>query len=161
MFRDRFFQGGAVAAVLAGACLLSACATARPSVGPPAASNPRRTTGTDDLGVAGRGTPALLKLIGLHAYALDADATCQSIAEGIAEIDAVLGPDIDLEAESDQGSMPGRYAMNAVRGAIPYRWVLRLMTGADKRDRAYQAAVLTGVARRAFLKGVRKARSCP
>jgi hypothetical protein len=125
------------------------------------AGNHRRTSGTDDLGVAGREPPALLQFIGLHAYALDADATCQTIADGIAQIDSVLGPDIDLEAESNRRSMPGRYAMNAVRGAIPYRWVLRLMTGADKRDRAYQAAVLTGVARRAFLKGVRKERSCP
>ncbi len=44
---------------------------------------------------------------------------------------------------------------------LPYRGILRRLTGADKRDRARTAAVLAGMVRRAWLKGLARNANCP
>ena len=47
-----------------------------------------------------------------------------------------------------------------MRGAIPYRWVLRWMIQAGRLDRELRQAVLAGTARRGFLKGVQRGLGC-
>lgn len=113
------------------------------------------------LGLAGRSPLPILDAIGRRAYVLAPGATCQGMAEEIAALARILGPDLDEEAPEDNSHKAGRMAVGAVRGLIPYRWVVRWMVRADKRDSAFQEAMLGGVARRAFLKGVRLERGCP
>ena len=51
----------------------------------------------------------------------------------------------------------------AIRDAVglPFRGVVRRLSGAEARDRELRAYVLAGIVRRAFLKGVAQAHDCP
>ena len=54
----------------------------------------------------------------------------------------------------------GRVAQAAVGSFIPFRGLIREISGANEQERKIQAAVQAGVARRAYLKGVGEARGC-
>ena len=157
----RFLHRLAWAALLASALGLQACATTPASKTPPPEARGRGPDDGDMLGLAGRTPPPVLSAIGRRAYVPTPGADCEAMAKEIAALDQVLGPDIDQDAPEDTAHKAGRLATGAVRGLIPYRWALRWMVRADKRDSAFQEAVLGGVARRAFLKGVRLERGCP
>lgn len=156
-----------VAAAVVASLLVSACGTtqappARP--GAPAASGDHAGAvvqgGESGLGVAGAETPPVLKAIAAAPYEMKPPGDCESLAREITELDALLGPDVDILAKSDQDGAAERVIMGAVRGAIPYRWVLRWMTQASKKDRELRLAVLAATARRGYLKGVRQGLAC-
>lgn len=50
----------------------------------------------------------------------------------------------------------------AVSGALslPYRGIIRRVTGADRRERLLRRAILAGMVRRGFLKGAAHAAGC-
>lgn len=110
------------------------------------------------LGISGAKTPAALQAIVMEPYALSSPADCQAMAREITDLDGLLGPDVDILAKS--GGDGGRALGSALRGAIPYRWAMRLMTGAGRDDRRLRQAILAGTARRSFLKGVRRGQGC-
>jgi hypothetical protein len=152
--------------------LLAACAT---SPGPhPAAVQPSAAPGRSStmvrgeesgLGISGGETPPQLKAVAAAPYAAPAPADCAAIDREIGGLDALLGPDVDVladpKARAGLDDQAGQALGSAVRGAIPYRWVLRWMTGAGRLDRELRQAVLAGTARRGFLKGMRLSASCP
>ncbi|MGZ6017956.1 MAG: hypothetical protein ACXWKO_04740 [Phenylobacterium sp.] len=117
---------------------------------------------SEGLGITGPKTPAALLAIVAAPYALPSPPECAALAREIADLDALLGPDVD---NPKSGAKPEDRAASAVgsavRGAIPYRWVLRWLTGAGDRDKQLRQAILAGAARRGFLKGVSRARGCP
>ena len=45
-------------------------------------------------------------------------------------------------------------------GAIPFRGVVRKLSGAESHDRLVQSAIIAGNVRRAYLKGLGEARGC-
>lgn len=91
---------------------------------------------------------------------------CSEVTREIARLDAVLGPDVD--APPPQGGTIRRagsnMAVDALRGAttgwIPYRGVVRRLTGAEKRAEISRHAVLAGTTRRAYLKGIGQHMGC-
>lgn len=90
--------------------------------------------------------------------------SCEAMAAEIAELDAALGPDVDVKPTDGGGAdMAADLVGGAVRGALglPFRGVVRKISGAEKRDRDMARAILAGVVRRAYLKGVRAAQACP
>jgi hypothetical protein len=93
-------------------------------------------------------------------YAPPEPRSCQEVARQLAELDAILGPDVDALANGDE-DMVGEWAKGAIRGLVPYRGVVRFLTGASKKERALAAAVLAGTARRGYLKAVRESLGCP
>jgi len=111
------------------------------------------------LGISGPKTPAALQAIVAAPYALASPPDCPAMAGEIANLDALLGPDVDLLAEAQNEA--SQAFGSAMRGAIPYRWIVRLMTGAGRDDRRLRQAILAGTARRSFLKGVRRGLACP
>lgn len=148
--------------------LASGCAT-QPKPGPRGAEPgaPPRATGRSDamvtgdgggLGISGPKTPAALQGIVADPYVLPSPPDCAAMARDIAALDEILGPDVDAVAASRDAT--GDAFGSAMRGVIPYRWVMRLMTQAGRRDRDLRLAVLAGTARRAYLKGVRKGLAC-
>lgn len=153
-----------IAAALAVVALSSeACATtARP---PPVAPNvaTRQVTGEGemDLGLSGPTMPTTLRAITSAPYGLVAPPDCNALAREVAEIDRLLGPDVDIPAASDRDKMIERAFGSAMRGAIPYRWAVRWMTGAGRKDREMRNAILAATARRGYLKGVRLGLACP
>ncbi|MES2341852.1 MAG: hypothetical protein V4597_09250 [Pseudomonadota bacterium] len=98
-------------------------------------------------------------------YALDADDSCAAMAGEIAGLDAALGPDLDVDAvRTTRRTMVTRAAAGAVRRLavswIPYRGVLRTVTGAESHARKAQEAALAGAVRRAYLKGLGQRGGC-
>lgn len=93
-------------------------------------------------------------------YALQEKETCKSLSEEVAALDVALGPDLD--GSKAQGDTAGGLAGALIGGAVglPFRGIVRRVTGAEQRDRALKAAVLAGMVRRGFLKG-RASLICP
>lgn len=140
--------------VAALAAVLGACATT--GTGPPhAAAGPESSV----LGLTAPEVPKSLRLVVKSPYAPPAQETCEGLAAEIAALDAVLGPDVDAAASEDDAV--ARLASGAVRGLIPYRGVVRFVTGAGRREREMAQAVIAGSARRGFLKGVSHRLGCP
>ncbi len=86
--------------------------------------------------------------------------TCAGITAAIAELDAVLGPDMDV-VESDRDRISwGKIATSAVGSFIPFRSVVRELSGAADHKRDFQSAIYAGAVRRGFLKGIGQQKGC-
>lgn len=109
-----------------------------------AASQPLR-----DLSIVKRDIPEPLKEASTDPYASPA-GDCAAMRAEIAELDTVLGADLG-EVTASKGSLVTDAVKSAV--SLPFSGIIRRLTGAHKRDQAYEDAVIAGVARRAFLKG--------
>jgi hypothetical protein len=163
----------AAPAVLALALLASACATTSGSkpAGTAHAEAPRGRSGDmvsgeeSGLGVTGAETPPALRTVAAAPYALPTAVDCAALDREIAGLDELLGPDVDMLADPKAGAgledRAGQAFGSVLRGAIPYRWALRWMTGAADQDRKLRQAIMAGAARRGFLKGLRLAMACP
>ena len=102
-------------------------------------------------------------------YALPGDAACAAILDEVAALDQVLGPDLD--AEDHPGEEFGENARSFVIGAVadaiggvvglPYRSIVRRVSGANRRERTLREAIFAGMVRRAFLKGVARTACAP
>lgn len=160
-------------AMLGLALLASACATtsAPKGAGTAQAQAPRGRSGDmvsgdeSGLGITGAETPPALKIVAAAPYAAPPAADCPALDREIARLDDLLGPDVDVLADPKAGAglddRAGHAFGSAVRGAIPYRWVLRWLTGAGDLDKQLRQAIIAGAARRGFLKGMRLATGCP
>lgn len=91
------------------------------------------------------------------------NASCTELASMIAPLDKALGPD-----RGDGAEAPKQGASNMVFGAmadvtrdvIPFRGVVRRITGAAKHDQSVREAREAGQLRRAYLKGFASANGC-
>jgi hypothetical protein len=117
-------------------------------------------TPVTDLNLRKGEIPPLLAAAGEQPYTLQGLATCQQLAAAIGELDAVLGDDLDTPKDGERRTSPGRLAQSVVGSFIPFRGVIREVSGANSKQRELQAAILAGVARRSFLKGTGQARGC-
>jgi len=115
-----------------------------------------------DLGIMRKDIPEVLAGAVAAPYAVDDPVSCTAIADELGRLDAVLGPDLD-DRKPKPGDAAGDMLMDAFQGALdlPFRGVLRRLSGAESRDRARAAAVLAGMVRRAWLKGVAHNAGCP
>lgn len=88
-------------------------------------------------------------------------AGCATVADPKAPQDPV-GADIDVAAACGENGAAG-LAGDVVTGAasLPFRSLVRRLSGAHKRDRNVAAVILGGMVRRGFLKGQRAALGCP
>lgn len=98
-------------------------------------------------------------------YALEAITSCAAMAAEIATLDEALGPDLDVTAtKTTKRQMASRAATGALRrfavSWIPYRGVVRTLTGAEAHARKSQQAALAGAVRRAYLKGLGERDGC-
>jgi hypothetical protein len=117
-----------------------------------------------DVGLLREEAPALLKEAQKAPYSLKGLQSCAQLNKAIADLTAILGPDIDTVDETG-APLSMRLADEAAKGAvgalIPFRGLVREVSGAAGNDRKLRAASTTGIARRAYLKGVRTSRGCP
>ncbi len=117
-------------------------------------------TPVTDLNLRKGEVPPLLIAAGQRPYALSGLGGCQQLAAAIGELDAVLGDDIDVPQLGERRTTPGRVAQSVVGSFIPFRGLIREVSGASSRDKELQAAIWAGIARRSFLKGVGETRGC-
>ncbi|MEE4453168.1 hypothetical protein [Novosphingobium resinovorum] len=104
--------------------------------------------------------PPLLIEATAAPYSLARLGKCRQIAGAIQELDEVLGPDIDLPAAERDRISAGRVGKWVVASFIPFRGLIREVSGANAQDRKVNAAIQAGLTRRGFLKGVGEAKGC-
>lgn len=117
-------------------------------------------TPASDLNLKKGEIPPLLIAAQAQPYALTGLKSCARLAAAVGELDAVLGEDVDLGGVKPDGLSAGRVAQSVVGSFIPFRGVIREISGANEQQRKLQMAVLAGAARRGFLKGVGQQRGC-
>jgi len=111
------------------------------------------------LGLSGPEVPQALKDAQADPYALPSPLNCATLGQHIADLDRVLGPDLDspqMEAKKDKTED----LMAGVRAVLPYGGVLRTITGAGKKEQALVNAALAAWERRGYLKGLAHSRGC-
>ena len=139
----------------------------------------------EDLNIKQREIPPLLKKAAADPYALPPKTKCPEIQEELAQLDGLLGPDIrptgieyadnetilsdvqnieipDTAALTKSGIEFARDSlMSTIRShtsVIPFRSIVRRVTGADRHQRQVEEAYQAGKLRRAYLKGVAQSR---
>jgi len=124
------------------------------------------TTPLRDLGVEKTPIPDLLLQALTDPYARPPKGyDCPYLIALIRPLDDVLGPDIDLtpvgdENLVDRGKALGVAADVASSALIPFRGVVRQISGAASHDRLVQSAYVAGSVRRSYLKGLGESKGC-
>ncbi|MDP5102528.1 MAG: hypothetical protein NWP98_01220, partial [Erythrobacter sp.] len=140
-------------ALLAGMAILAAPAAAQVVPDPDAmevAKTPLR-----DLNIDARDIPEVLLASARDPYALTGLDTCDAIVIQIAALDTELGADFDIaDSDGNDRFSEGRIGQNVVGSFLPFRGIVREVSGAASNDRALRAAYTAGMVRRSFLKGL-------
>jgi len=116
--------------------------------------------------------PAVLQRAQQQPYLPPADQRCEVLTAEVRGLDDVLGPDLDAPASAADagliergGAAVGDAAAGALRsaaeGVVPFRGWVRKLSGAERYSKDVAAAIAAGTVRRAYLKGLAQARSCP
>ena len=114
-----------------------------------------------DLNIDSKDIPQVLIAAVADPYDAKNLTDCGIIEDRIAELNAVLGEDIDIERDESDRLSTGRIARSIVGSFIPFRGILREVTGAAERKRDLEAAIFAGAVRRGYLKGLGHQRGCP
>ena len=117
-------------------------------------------TPVTDLNLRKDEIPQLLLDAQASPYSVSGLSRCPQIAAKVGEFDAVLGDDIDLPQTEGRRVSGGRVAQWVVGSFIPFRGLIREVSGANGQQLRFQAAIQAGVARRSFLKGLGEAKGC-
>ena len=111
-------------------------------------------TPIQDLNLEKDPIPPLLLEAQKDPYSLDGLRYCRHYAAQVRELDVLLGEDFDIADPDKRSITVGRVAKSVVGALIPFRGVIREISGANKHERQFQDAIVAGVMRRAFLKGM-------
>ena len=116
-----------------------------------------------DVGVMKREIPPILVKARQDPYSLKGLRTCKQLAAEISNLNAVLGPDYVVGNEVKEnraGKLAEAGGKTVVNTIIPFRGLVREITGAAPADRRLNAALDAGYARRGFLRGVHAKQGC-
>ena len=112
------------------------------------------TTPASDLNLVKDDIPPVLLAAQDDPYSTKGLSRCMHYAAAVEDLDKVLGPDVDTAGEKSGKLKPGQVAQSVVGSFIPFRGVIREVSGARKQQEAMQDAIVAGMMRRAFLKGM-------
>ncbi|WEK43667.1 MAG: hypothetical protein P0Y64_02195 [Candidatus Sphingomonas colombiensis] len=116
-----------------------------------------------DVGIANKKVPPVLQRAADAPYSMQGTASCAQLSRGVAALNTALGPDFG-EAVPVSGTKAGQIAKVAgetvVDTIIPFRGLVREVSGAAAAQRRMQAATYAGLARRGFLRGIARAQKC-
>ena len=118
-------------------------------------------TPLSDLNLRRDPIPPILLWAQENPYANDGMENCETIRLGIGDLDAVLGDDIDAQTEEEKRLSVTGVAQSAVGMFIPFRGIIREISGANSHEYEFRQAIAAGLMRRAYLKGLGEARGCP
>jgi hypothetical protein len=152
--------------VLAVCATLAACASTDQAKVTDAATAPLA-----DFNLVQAEIPPVLLQAQKQPYKVPTDSGCPTLNAEIADLDAVLGADLDAPPGDDKptllergGTEAKNSAIGALRrtteGVVPFRGWIRKLTGAERYSKKVAAAITAGTARRAFLKGLRASAQC-
>ncbi len=122
------------------------------------------TTPVKDVGLKKTKIPAKLIAIQDDPYSLDGLRRCAAIIKEVEELNAVLAADVNEKVDKSKAEKreetAGRVGGGFLGGLIPFRGIVREVSGAAGDERKYNAAAYAGVVRRGFLKGIGLERGC-
>lgn len=118
-------------------------------------------TPVTDLNLRKGEIPPILLAAQEEPYGLAGLRRCTDLVAEVRRFDAVLGEDFDTAQATNRRISPGKVAQSVVGSFIPFRGLIREISGANENERRLQYAIYAGSARRAFLKGVGLQRGCP
>jgi hypothetical protein len=113
-----------------------------------------------DVGLAKTKIPPVLLEASDGPYDLTGMGSCAAIANEIRALSHEIGPDFDSGKPGRKASLAKVGGAAVVNSLIPFRGVVREVSGAAAADRALLAAQQAGFARRGFLRGVGLSRHC-
>ena len=122
------------------------------------ASQPAR-----DVGAVEQKIPPVLQLARENPYSLKAAGSCAQIAIAIRNLNAAIGPDfagVTTAKENRAGKLAEAGGQTVVNSIIPFRGLVREVTGAAPAQRRLNVAIDAGYARRGFLRGLYLSRKC-
>jgi hypothetical protein len=117
------------------------------------ASQPAR-----DVGIAKISIPPVLAAAARAPYATL--TSCGQINSAIVSLTKSLGPDLDSGSSSPRAGIAEVGGRAVVNSLIPFRGVVREVSGAASAQRRLDTAISAGYARRGFLRGLKIARHC-
>ncbi len=129
------------------------------------------TAPLEDLNLKQSDIPPVLRRAVANPYDVKDLKHCEQIAAEIGRLDSALGPDLDEAPPPDTRSKGKKLASAAhdagadavkdrAHGLVPFRGLIRKLTGAEKHDKAFDRAVRSGGIRRGYLKGVGMRMNC-
>lgn len=117
-----------------------------------------------DTNIKRKKVPELLEAALDQPYSLDGLKACGSLRTAVRDLDNVLGPDVDTPRVPGDQRRGAELALDTAgdifAGLLPFRGLIREVSGAKSAERHERAAAFAGVARRSYLKGVMQARNC-
>ena len=117
-----------------------------------------------DVGITKSKIPPVLQQAITAPYAPPQRLNCASLDDELALLNAALGPDFDEnrkknEDKAEQLALAGGEMI--VNSLIPFRGLVREISGAAPAARRKAAAINAGIARRGYIRGMAMARGCP
>ena len=85
---------------------------------------------------------------------------CVALEEEIGALDAVLGEDMDTQTPEEREISIEKLAKSIAGSFIPFRGVIREISGANASEEKARLAVISGMMRRAYFKGLGQERGC-
>jgi len=122
------------------------------------ASQPARDVGAQKVEI-----PPAVQLAAAAPYSLSGLRTCAQLGRAIFALNEVLGPDYGgavTVRENRAGKLAEASGKTVVNAFIPFRGLVREVSGAAPAERRLDAAIKAAIARRGFLRGVATARKC-
>jgi len=113
-----------------------------------------------DVGLDKKKIPPVLLDAADDPYSTRGASTCAALTGSIRELNAELGPDFGVDAQGKKTSLAKVGGAAVVNSLIPFRGVVREVSGAAAADRRLAAATQAGIARRGFLRGLYTQRRC-
>ncbi|MBY8825729.1 hypothetical protein [Sphingomonas colocasiae] len=115
-----------------------------------------------DLGIKKGEIPEVLQKAVQAPYA-SPPRGCRPINVELGELNAALGEDFGVGTEANEnrtGKIAEAVGKTIVNSLIPFRGLVREISGAAPAERRLQAAVAAGIARRGYLRGLAGATKC-
>jgi len=117
-----------------------------------------------DVNLHKKDVPAVLEAALANPYDLTGITSCAGYVTAIESLDAALGDDIDVARsktdDEKMGNSAGAIAKSLIGSFIPFRGVIRELSGANAQQKAWERALYAGSVRRAFLKGMGQSKGC-
>ena len=117
-----------------------------------------------DINVKKRDVPLVLEVALMKPYDIEGLQSCQGLSGAVTALDDALGDDIDVayakSSDEKAGNSVGSVAKSVIGSFIPFRGIIREVSGANAHERDWQRALYAGSVRRAFLRGVGEQRGC-
>jgi hypothetical protein len=121
------------------------------------ASQPAR-----DVGISSEKIAPVLQAAVEGTYREPGNGRCNAVARELGQLNDALGPDFDGPQRGDDkvtqlAEAGGEMVVNSL---IPFRGIVREVSGAAAKDRRKRAAINAGIARRGYLRGLAAAKGC-